>query len=744
MKAIRCKSSSQVSSQVMNLLQLLLISLVVVTARKKSDINDKVSKKGRNPYQILTRDVEKYELCVKLLRVCQQLRDKPPDYTDVEEESANDYAINEEDKAKYRKGNCLPKDLTADGEKEFWKTAAKWQREIDDSLLIQNLFVVIKTDGPNTKLAFGKWKGWCNRTDISEESTEPTDDPDEDKTLSVSTTTELSLIDRSTQLLKNCKQNSNHGKWIFNEIDGSQELNEVIRKVSHLILSLEKYKSKNCCPYESIRDRLEIINDGIDFLNKLQGIKSSIKPTYTDLNSDLNHLSRRLEHLNRETTNNDLSPLNSNFDYLPFFKKEKSLQKILISQLSVIRNLENSVENKNSKHKCCMEEKSKIIDLKRLFDDLRFINSFEKISQLIDPLKEDQAYTNETLSATKSLLSLEDKNIQKLTFICETECHQKDTSHELFQNLVLKVDKLAIRLNDMSGPLKSANLSHVKQSEDAVNKMIKDGSSVIANLKTTNLKLNNNEARTDSNEPFPITVDNSSLTKNCSEDSAKLSDLFDKINKDKNYAIDYYQQQQNNTMQQLKEIQERQKALDYYIHKAKVSEDEESRLQNPNSVQWEIKQLENDLEKLENGINKLDKDLQYSQLKFEMEKEQIDREVEEQLNDINLFREAMKREQDLIDQRLAELEELETPDDYDDKLSKLEAMALEFPKQIKSYEKELLNRIADMEQQLKDLDKEIENTEHRADTCDGECDFGDLNSVDELIGRVQIVKKILS
>ncbi|KAI8037841.1 hypothetical protein M5D96_009342 [Drosophila gunungcola] len=49
-----------------------------------------------------------------------------------------------------------------------------------------------------------------------------------------------------------------------------------------------------------------------------------------------------------------------------------------------------------------------------------------------------------------------------------------------------------------------------------------------------------------------------------------------------------------------------------------------------------------------------------------------------------------------------------------------------------------------MQQQLKDLDKEIENTEHRANICDGECDFGALDSVDKLIGRVQAVKDKLS
>jgi len=189
-----------------------------------------------------------------------------------------------------------------------------------------------------------------------------------------------------------------------------------------------------------------------------------------------------------------------------------------------------------------------------------------------------------------------------------------------------------------------------------------------------------------------------------------------------------------------KEMQNHQKDLEPYDPKQNKG------ISQPNALQLEINQLERDIDNLtENGINKLDRQLQYTHLKFEIEKEQFDKKVKEQLININLFREEMKKEQDRIDDRLAKLAAgIETPEEYDEKLSKLEASALEFPKQILSYEKELLDRIDAMEQQLKDLDNEMENTEHRADICDAECDFGALDSVDKLIGRVQTVREKLS
>ncbi|XP_017112419.1 uncharacterized protein LOC108136003 [Drosophila elegans] len=711
MKAIRCKSSSQVSSRVMIRLGLLLAFLLVVASLESPGISKpetKSTKKDDAAFQIFHGNIEKYELCVKLLRVCRKLRDKAPDYSDLdEEEPVGDNEVNAEDKDEYRKSDCLPYGLSAAGEKHFWQIAAKWQKEIDDRFLIQNLFVVIKTtdNGRNTNLAFGKWQGWCNRTDLPDETTESSEEDDR----SVSGSTSTPILPTSTlPPSKNCDRNSQQGKWIFNTINDTRKLDKVIRGFSNFLITLGKYARIKCCPYESVRDRLEIIHDGIDFLQELKGTESSPKPEYTDINSDLSYLRNRLVHFNDETKKygsanyssgkccpnilselikfeNDfvsklqsLGPQKKIIDYTPFIKKGTSLQDMYLSLLNVIRSLETSSESNSNTTICCAEEKSNINDVDQLLKDLKHISSLDELSKLIDPLKERLAYANESLSDAENQLIFEEGNLQKLTLLCGKECRQEKTKGALFQGLISKLGNLKNKVNNMSS-LGSVNWTVLTQSVNNVNNMIEKNSS----------------AKTD------LSI--------------------------------YHEVQENIFKQQFQEIEDKQKDLEGLDPRP------------PNDIQLMLNQLETDLENLtENGINKLDREMQHTQLKFEMEKEKFDREVEEQLKYINLFREEMKNEQDLIDIRIAKIKSLQTPKDYDDKLIKLEATALGFSKQILSYEKELLSRIDIMQQQLKDLDKEIENTEHRANICDGECDLGDLDSVDKLIGRVQAVKDKLS
>ncbi|XP_016933621.3 putative leucine-rich repeat-containing protein DDB_G0290503 [Drosophila suzukii] len=747
MKAIRCKSSSQVSRLVMVRLGLLIIYLVVVAAQKKSDI----------AYQIFRGDIEKYELCVKLIRVCRNVWDIAPDYADVDEATPEEKQVKDDEKADYRKGNCVPTGLSTYGEKLFWEMAAKWQKYIDDRFLIQNLFLVIKTTekGRNTKVAFGKWQGWCNRTDISDETTET---PDEDGS-------NVSEFNEREHSGKHCDEKSPFGEWIFSEIKASLRLGQNMKRFSEVLAGLGKDAKNKCCPYDSVRDRLEIIHDGLDFLRELQGIEPTAKPEYTDISSDLSRLKNRFANLNRvmylrtganystgkccpnilnklnDLKNNfegnikDLDSQKPSFDYQPLLDTEKSLEEIIFSQLKAIRQLESSLGNQQNKDNCCNHEKEQIDNIEKILRELNLENTLKDLSKLIDPLKERLASTNKTLSVTENQLTLKNENLQKLSSLYEKGCLQKGV---FIKNLHSKVDNLEYTINNMSS-IKSVNWPKLKKSLDAINEMVKQNSSVLTNItivKTTIKETIKREGKAD----FDLELKNLSSVRFCSNDSIKLKARLEKINKGKSDTIAYYEKQENMVKKRFKEMQNHQKDLEPYDPKQNKG------ISQPNALQLEINQLERDIDNLtENGINKLDRQLQYTHLKFEIEKEQFDKKVQEQLKNINLFREEMKREQDRIDDRLAKLAAgIETPEEYDEKLSKLEASALEFPKQILSYERELLERIDAMDQQLKDLDNEMENTEHRADICDAECDFGALDSVDKLIGRVQTVREKLS
>jgi len=728
-------------------LGLLIIYLVVVAAQKKSDI----------AYQIFRGDIEKYELCVKLIRVCRNVWDIAPDYADVDEATPEEKQVKDDEKAGYRKGNCVPTGLSTYGEKLFWEMAAKWQKYIDDRFLIQNLFLVIKTTekGRNTKVAFGKWQGWCNRTDISDETTET---PDEDGS-------NISEFNEREHSGKHCDEKSPFGEWIFSEIKASLRLGQNMKRFSEVLAELEKDAKNKCCPYDSVRDRLEIIHDGLDFLRELQGIEPTAKPEYTDISSDLSRLKNRFANLNRvmylrtganystgkccpnilnklndvkinfEGNIKDLESQKPSFNYQPLLDTEKSLEEIIFSQLKAIRQLESSLGNQHNKDNCCNDEKEQIDNIEKILRDLNLENALKDLSKLIDPLKERLANTNKTLSVTENQLILKNENLQKLSSLYEKGCLQKGA---FIKNLHTKVDNLEYTINNMSS-IKSVNWPKLKKSLEAINEMVKQNSSVLTNItivKTTIKETIKREGKAD----FDLELNNLSSVRFCSNDSIKLKARLEKINKGKSDTIAYYEKQENMVKKRFKEMQNHQKNLEPYDPKQNKG------ISQPNAQQLEINQIERDIDNLtENGINKLDRQLQYTHLKFEIEKEQFDKKVKEQLININLFREEMKKEQDRIDDRLAKLAAgIETPEEYDQKLSNLEASALEFPKQILSYEKELLDRIDAMEQQLKDLDNEMENTEHRADICDAECDFGALDSVDKLIGRVQTVREKLS
>ncbi|XP_039486028.2 uncharacterized protein LOC120448215 [Drosophila santomea] len=767
MKAIRCKSSSQVSSQVMIRVVLMLLYVGQVATLKSLDVAQPKSPRTNEAYQIFHGDIDKYELCVKLIRLCRKLWDQAPDYTDAEEKTPDGKAVDDEDKAEYKKGGCIPTGLSKDGEKLFWKITAKWQKEIDDRFLIQNLFVVIMTteNGRNTKLAFGKWQGWCNRTDNYDETTESPEESKED----------ANGITRRPKPLKNCDVNSTFGKWISNEIKSTRQLDKDVNVISDIMLKFDKYAKSKCCPYDSIRDRVEIIHDGMDFLQELLGIESYTLPQYKDVNADILNLKGRLEHITISIHKkggvnysvgiccpnlmNELEVFKTDFvsnikiesvrppklDHQPYIEKEKSLRDMILSHIKDIALLESSLKSQSKKSPCCEGEKAQIQNIEQLIKDMKPEKSLGELLKQIEPLNENLAKANETISDAESLLVLEKDNLQKLNSLYGEECHQKD---KFFKNLESKVNQLGYRINNLS-LVENVDWPKLRKSVDAVNKMVEDSPLLFANLTIVSMKNEMKYLKTQTFADFPIQLENKSPVRFCSNVSIKLNDNLEKIANDKMNTIAYHNKQENMVKYRFKELLDKEKEQQYNsprslaLTKGFMAYNAIPSALRTSSLQLEINQLERDIDNLtENGIESLERQLQYTRLKYEMDKQKIDKKIEEQLKNINLFREEMKREQDLIEERLAKIGDnmLETPEQYEDRLSKLEAKALELPKQIGNSEKTVLDQIASLQQQLKNLEKESDNTEHKADICDAECDFGDLVSIDELMKRVQAIK----
>ncbi|XP_020798274.1 uncharacterized protein LOC110176294 [Drosophila serrata] len=307
MKAIRCKSSRQVSSQVMIPFGFLIIFLLAGTSFSVEKYRSNYDKK-----------LNAYEYCIKLIAACEKLRDKVENFTESDEFKINQDTV----KAalnKYKKFGCLPKGLSPAGLRSYGNLVAKWENQVHELFLLQNLFSVVEEhkDGLQIKVTFGQMQGWCPMSD----------DPQEITSRTTSTTSTKESLKQSSTF--------------------KPELVSTTKKNNKL---LGNYRNQSCCSYKSIRDRVEIINDGIDILEDLQDLKPSEKKVYSDIESDYRNLNTRLDHLK-----------NGNYTY--------------------------------SSGKCCPA----------------FVNQFKSFQT-----KENLWKSNKTLSDTENLIDLEAKEIEKL------------------------------------------------------------------------------------------------------------------------------------------------------------------------------------------------------------------------------------------------------------------------------------------------------------------------------------------
>lgn len=80
--------------------------LVLVAAVKTSVVAQTTpsNAKVNAAFQIFHGDIDKYELCVKLIRVCRKVWDQAPDYSDSEEKTPDENEVNDEDMAEYKRG----------------------------------------------------------------------------------------------------------------------------------------------------------------------------------------------------------------------------------------------------------------------------------------------------------------------------------------------------------------------------------------------------------------------------------------------------------------------------------------------------------------------------------------------------------------------------------------------------------------------------------------------------------------
>ncbi|KPU77929.1 uncharacterized protein Dana_GF28006 [Drosophila ananassae] len=318
----------------------------------------------------------------ELILVCRFVRDRPEDYTDSDEYGLH---TNETDiyfnniMSEYRRANCLPKGLSKTGMNKFSQLILRWTNEVKQMFLNPKLFIVVDEDirGRSFKVNFGSMQGWCNGTD---------DEPSAPRFST--TTTAKPDIQISPDV---CYEESVVGRWLVPETKGLRQLEKLFKRYPEFLEKLHKYTKLNCCPYGAIRDRIEIINDGIDFLHELQGIESFSKAEYSGVPRA-------------------------------------------------------SIENKTN---------------------------------IFDPIKENLANSDEILSRTKSLIGLEDVQLQKLESSCGKSCHTN--KKKIIQDLNTKMDALNRKYGEINA-LVNLNWSKLNKSLEEVSLRVNEMPDIIANM----------------------------------------------------------------------------------------------------------------------------------------------------------------------------------------------------------------------------------------------------------------------
>ncbi|KAH8234886.1 hypothetical protein KR032_005114 [Drosophila birchii] len=748
MEAIRCKSSSQVGSQVMISLGLLLIFLVVEASGTKT-----YTEKYRSQY---AKAFNEYEFCVKLIVACEKLQDKVEDF-----ESESDELFVGQDKIdaamdKYKRFGCIPSGLSLSGLRSYWNLVSKWEREVHELFLLQNFISVIQEKNGHIKVKFGKAHYWCPRADdlLDITFTSAGEAPKQTSTLKpelISTTKKNNESVSVGNITDSCQASSDVDRWVHNEINGLLNMSSFTDRFSNFETLLRKYRNQSCCSYKSIRDRVEFINDGIDILEELQDLKPSEKKDYTDIESDYRNLNSRLAHLktdkghyssekccpgfsdqiksfqnNFQSNFNKFNPPKSNITLKDLLKNLTYLEDTCFQQENQLTKSLEDLNNKNNKidNNCCGEVTNKINLMDNSLRDIEAVKSQPDLSENINSVRENLEKANKNLLDTENMLSLEAKEIEKLKNECE-KVNRMQASKTLINGLSSNVSKLVDKLDDMA-IIRTVNLSKLNSPFDS-----------LQNLDTTFDGINS------STRP--------KNTENQKQDIASLKNTFRNVNmKYSNLEVrhELYQEAAR------KDFQKYQKDHDDLKESMKAIEGspEDSRSKDGKTLKSDINQLEMELVNLkDNTLPKLALEIKDRRKEItsevgekiagKMEKKIASAVEESDQKAITWFNEAIKRKKKQILDRLDKLNQNKMDSE---KVRQLEAHILQLSERHNSLAKKIADRHEVLKQNVQEINLRIAEASSNALSCQIECSLENFPTMDSLAKRVKVLDQQLN
>ncbi|KAH8293906.1 hypothetical protein KR054_006341, partial [Drosophila jambulina] len=669
-------------------------------------------------------EFDEYEYCVKLIVACDKLRDKVESLSESDELNKDQYTVDAAIK-KYKQSDCFPSGLSQNGLRLFMGLIARWESQVHELFLHQNLFSVVEENmgGQQLKVTFGKMDGWCPITTSLKESSKETSTLNPDLVITTKKNYVNVSVENTTDI---CKVFSNVSQWVHNEFNGIQNMSSFTNRFSDFEKLLADYKNQSCCSYKSIRDRVEIINDGIDILEDLQEVEPSEKKDYMDIQSDYRNLNRRLEHLrisnvlyssgkccpifskqfksfknNFQSNLNDFSPPQTNITLKDLLKNITTLEDTCSQHQNQLKSIQDLKNNRNkTENACCDEEVNKI---KVIENSLKAIQAIK--SPNLTDLRENLLKTNKTLSDMENMLDLEVNETEKLKDQCG-KGSRIQASKTLIDGISSNVSKLVNKLNDME-LIRTVDLS----------KLNTDSSQ---NLDTTF-------------EGFNRTKRQNNIEKH-KQDIANLNKTFQNVNlKYKNFQ-NYHELYQVAAKKIFEKYKKHQDDLNESIKAIEVSS-QGSLSKDDETSKPDINKLEKDLVNLtDNVIPKLAQDIK------DRRKDIADNFDKKEQQAITWFHEEMKRKKQQILERLDKLSQNKVDSE---KIRQLEAHILQLSDRHAVLAKKIADRHEVLKQNLNEMQKRIAAASSNALSCQQDCSLDNFPTMDDLAKRVKVLEQQL-
>ncbi|XP_023178134.2 uncharacterized protein LOC111604314 [Drosophila hydei] len=714
----------------------------------------------------------RYEYCVKIVLICYSVYDNPADYTDLDDEQHANYD------PYLRNNGCIRTDLTGQENATFWANVSKWQRDVEDTLLDLNIFTIASEydNGNCLKIDLTLYFKIprviiCDRKQMYDSYIETT-------TISTTTTT-TTTEEPTTDPIEHgprCNESDEKGIWITEQVNLGNKLTGLVSRLPNFITKLNILLNRNCCPYPIIRDRIEIINDIVDFLIELNCVPFSERAKHTGYALlDIQNFMTRLSALNHQAlqVNQSTCSCCSNWQInvkgvIRRFKNALSfiapsyisiisiLNSLIANEYNLMQNankaedrlstLATTIEHDAQKDKCCKITNNNVI----LIDEIEFTD-FNNISS--QELNESFTNLEGALENVDNALHDGESKINEFIAFCESMRLENEGRKLKFNISKSKLDQLQLKIRNLTLYLKNSFDKLEKVDSLKLYESIYQGQKIVKSSKAKLYSLLNEmeQNKINLNEAHENRTQFNLKTKNFLADSLTKINNFDNLSP------------QSRALSQ-SSLTYKHSTIKLRILKTQLSEKFKmlKDIMNGN-IRAQARIIENGNNEFTVIINSMQNELTeiYQQIKNVSDSEDAE---SSEINNLSIQMEEMLAKEwnsmekgdvlhakikKFIEQKLHDLEKkLNASSDgafveLSNRLDYLETNFSQIRNKTQFLENVMLKKIIYIQNIFKELYDKLNNAEIAANDCLSSCDWGELPTFDELEGRIETLETLL-